>query len=145
MGKNRESISTSLPPLYLAVGDNVRLVFEEPTKPSEDRESRLVSICITMNKLAEIIKNGPYTKENIWDVQVVKLITKTNFFTKVNIPKKKRALIINSSEELSVNLICRKEVKCKNIFEQPRFTFFVHPDQNIRKKDVFSYSSKQLG
>lgn len=145
MVRNRNSVS-SRPPLYLAVGDNVELVFEKDPNTKEDRESRLVSICITMNKLSEILNNGLCTKENIWDIEEIELITRTNFLTKVNIPTKKKSLIISDSDQFNIRLDPNQTKKCakvKKIFEIPRFTFFVDQAMDIRKKDLFIYHSSE--
>ena len=101
--------------LYLTVGKEVTLSF------SRDH-SRLECIRLSTNKLAELISNGLISRESIFDISRISLITKSNYKTEVLIDQ----------------IRTRRQAEGKDIFTNGNFIFFIEKSQFITHSQLYT-------
>lgn len=127
-------------PLAVIVsGNSVAASYEPRREGLSETDRKLLSITISMNKLAELLYNGEYDKETIFECPALLLITKSNYMTKVNIQTGKTSFILAKKEQKCIPLNKdrnKRYGKRKNLFEQSRVVFYVAEDHIIKKGDL---------
>lgn len=108
--------------LFLTVGKDVKLNFTN--------KKQLDTIQLSLNKIAEIFRNGLVDKATIFDVDTIGLITKSNHVTYVDVRTGRRCIIGN--DKYTKVPIDQKRTKGKkensDIFAHSTFEFFVSQD-----------------
>lgn len=130
----------SLRPLAVIVSESSVVACYEPKKKDGlESERKLLSINISMNKLSELLYNGSYDQDTIFDCPALLLITKSNYHTRVNIDTSKTRIVLGKSESKFIpinNFKTKKHGKKRNLLEQSRFVFFVADDFTISKGEL---------
>lgn len=120
IGKNENELKT----LYLTVGKEVSLSFKGDG-------SSLKFVRLSVNKLAEIIRNGLVDRHSIFEIDEISLITKSNYTTTVKVVNGKQMLSGDcESVDISVDKNqTKRKAAGKDIFTSGDFIFYVQENQ----------------
>jgi hypothetical protein len=122
--------------LYLAVGKDVKLIFNE--------DSFLSNIRLSVNKVSELFGNQIIDQDTIFDIEIVALLTMKNHKTYIKIENRKQFLEANSKHmDVSVDREKTKDKKENHdVLSQNYFDFFVDEEQKIKPHNLSLFLGK---
>lgn len=116
--------------LFLTIGKEVKLNFDE--------NDYLSSIRISVNKVAELFGNRLVNESSIYDVEIIGLITKSNYKTYIRVVDGRQFVRGNAKyKEVPVDQKRTHEKKGnRTVYSQGYFEFFVKKSEKIEKNEL---------
>ncbi|OJG77532.1 hypothetical protein RV10_GL002366 [Enterococcus pallens] len=116
--------------LFLTIGKEVKLNFDE--------NDYLSSIRLTVNKVAELFGNKLVNESSIFNVEIIGLITQSNYRTYIRVVDGRQCVRGNAKyKEVAVDQKRTHEKEGnRKVYSQGHFEFFVKKSEKIKKNEL---------